>query len=62
MRILSLTTSRAPQLLRAFEGAEVRWTGGSALEAEACIRARRPDVVVLDLRMPGMSGSGSARG
>jgi cyclic di-GMP phosphodiesterase len=47
------------ELLRAtFEGAHVQVDeAASALEAEACIRARRPDVVVLDLRMPGMSGS-----
>jgi ribonuclease P protein subunit RPR2 len=47
------------ELLRAtFEGADVQVDeAASALEAEACIRARRPDVVVLDLRMPGMSGS-----
>jgi response regulator RpfG family c-di-GMP phosphodiesterase len=47
------------ELLRAtFEGAHVQVDeAGSALEAEARIRKRRPDVIVLDLRMPGMSGA-----
>jgi putative two-component system response regulator len=47
------------ELLRAtFEGADVTVDeAGSALEAEARIRRRRPDVIVLDLRMPGMSGA-----
>jgi response regulator RpfG family c-di-GMP phosphodiesterase len=47
------------ELLRAtFEGAHVQVEdAGSALEAEARIKRRRPDVIVLDLRMPGMSGA-----
>jgi cyclic di-GMP phosphodiesterase len=47
------------ELLRAtFEGAHVHVDeAGSALEAEARIKKRRPDVIVLDLRMPGMSGT-----
>jgi len=47
------------ELLRAtFEGAQVQVDeAGSALEAEALIKKRRPDLIVLDLRMPGMSGS-----
>jgi len=47
------------ELLRAtFEGADVSVDeAASALEAEARIRRRRPDVIVLDLRMPGMSGA-----
>jgi len=47
------------ELLRAtFEGAHVQVDeAADALEAEARIRRKRPDVVVLDLRMPGMSGA-----
>jgi response regulator RpfG family c-di-GMP phosphodiesterase len=47
------------ELLRAtFEGASVQVDeAGTALEAEARIKRRKPDVIVLDLRMPGMSGA-----
>jgi putative two-component system response regulator len=47
------------ELLRAtFEGAHVQVDeAASGLEAEARIKKRRPDVIVLDLRMPGMSGA-----
>ena len=46
------------ELLRAtFEGADVTVDEAeSGLDAEARIRRRRPDVIVLDLRMPGMGG------
>ena len=47
------------ELLRAtFEGAEVSVDeASSGQEAEERIRRRRPDVIVLDLRMPGMGGA-----
>jgi putative two-component system response regulator len=47
------------ELLRTtFEGAHVQVDeAANGLEAEARIRRKRPDVVVLDLRMPGMSGA-----
>jgi response regulator RpfG family c-di-GMP phosphodiesterase len=47
------------ELLRAtFEGADVQVDeAASGIEAEARIKTRRPDVIVLDLRMPGMSGT-----
>jgi cyclic di-GMP phosphodiesterase len=47
------------ELLRTtFEGADVSVDeASSALEAEARIHRRRPDVILLDLRMPGMSGA-----
>ena len=60
MRILLVDDEPAlRELLRAtFEGAHVQVDeAASALEAEACIKKRRPDVIVLDLRMPGMSGA-----
>jgi len=46
------------ELLRAtFEGADVTVDeAASGQEAEEQIRRRRPDVIVLDLRMPGMGG------
>src|SRR2546429_5952263 len=47
------------ELLRAtFEGADVSVDeASSGQEAEERIRRRRPDVIVLDLRMPGMGGA-----
>ena len=47
------------ELLRVtFEGARVQVEeAASALEAEARIKKRLPDVIVLDLRMPGMGGA-----
>ena len=47
------------ELLRAtFEGADVSVDeASSGHEAEERIRRRRPDVIVLDLRMPGMGGT-----
>jgi response regulator RpfG family c-di-GMP phosphodiesterase len=47
------------ELLRAtFAGAHVQVDeAGDALEAEARIKKRLPDVIVLDLRMPGMGGA-----
>ena len=47
------------ELLRVtFEGADVTVDeAGSALEAEARIRTARPDLIVLDLRMPGVGGA-----
>src|SRR5581483_3875320 len=60
MRILLVDDEPAlRELLRAtFEGADVFVDeAGSGAEAEARIARRRPDVIVLDLRMPGMSGT-----
>jgi response regulator RpfG family c-di-GMP phosphodiesterase len=60
MRILLVDDEPAlRELLRAtFEGADVTVDeASSGLEAEARVRRRRPDVIVLDLRMPGMDGA-----
>jgi len=60
MRILLVDDEPAlRELLRAtFEGADVTVDeAASGAEAEVRIRRRRPDVIVLDLRMPGMSGA-----
>jgi response regulator RpfG family c-di-GMP phosphodiesterase len=60
MRIMLVDDEPAlRELLRAtFEGADVTVDeAASGHEAETRIRRRRPDVVVLDLRMPGMGGA-----
>ncbi len=60
MRILLVDDEPAlRELLRVtFEGADVTVDEAeSGLEAEACIRRSKPDVIVLDLRMPGMGGT-----
>jgi response regulator RpfG family c-di-GMP phosphodiesterase len=60
MRILLVDDEPAlRELLRVtFEGADVTVDEAeSGLEAQARIRRRKPDVIVLDLRMPGMGGS-----
>src|SRR4051812_14441665 len=59
MRILLVDDEPAlRELLRAtFEGADVTVDeAGSGVEAELRVRRRRPDVIVLDLRMPEMDG------
>ena len=60
MRILLVDDEPAlRELLRAtFEGADVTVDeAASGDEAQTRIRRRRPDVIVLDLRMPGMGGA-----
>lgn len=64
MRILLVDDEPAlRELLRAtLESAEITVDeAASAAEAEALLRRRLPDVIVLDLRMPGMSGAELAR-
>jgi two-component system LytT family response regulator len=51
-----LGRQRIEDLLRGQPGVEVVGTSGDGVEAAKAIRALRPDLVFLDIQMPGMTG------
>jgi DNA-binding NarL/FixJ family response regulator len=48
-------------LIGLLEGIEVVGTAGDGIEAVECARSERPDVVLMDLRMPRMEGAEATR-
>lgn len=48
--------ARLRRMLSAMHGVEVVGEAGSAADAEALVRATRPDAVLLDVQMPGADG------
>ncbi len=48
-------------LIGLLEGIEVVGTAGDGVEAVECARSERPDVVLMDLRMPRMEGAQATR-
>jgi len=66
MRILivddePLARSRLAALLRDLPGCEVAGEAGNGIQALEQVQALEPDVVLLDIRMPGMDGIEAAR-
>jgi DNA-binding NarL/FixJ family response regulator len=48
-------------IVRLIDGVEVVGTAGDGFEAVECAERERPDVVLMDLRMPGMDGAEATR-
>ena len=48
-------------IVRLIDGVEVVGTASDGLEAVECAERERPDVVLMDLRMPGMDGAEATR-
>jgi two-component system LytT family response regulator len=53
-----MARERLVSLLSSEPGVEVAGTAASGIEAVECIRRKSPDLVFLDLQMPGMDGFG----